>query len=103
MSLVHSPYAPKNKAGLSLHFRDVSQGVTASARVRFVDGFPVESGVYVGEVESYTLLDLTGSWKILPTTTVSAVVQNVFDDQHQEFVGVPEIGRLGLVRVTQTF
>jgi outer membrane receptor for ferrienterochelin and colicins len=95
--------APKNKAGVSLHYQDVSQGVTASARVRFVDGFPVESGVYVGEVESYTLVDLTGSWKVLPATTISAVVQNVFDDKHMEFVGVPKIGRLGLLRVTQTF
>lgn len=95
--------APKNKAGVSLHYTDVSQGVTASARVRFVQGFPVESGVYVGDVEDYTLCDLTGSWKVLPATTISVVVQNVFDDMHREFVGVPEVGRLALLRVTQTF
>ena len=63
----------------------------------------MESGVYIGEVPSYAILDLTGSWRATPNMTISAVVQNVLDDKHREFVGVPEIGRLGLLRVTRTF
>jgi len=95
--------APKNKAGLQLRFQDRPRGVGASARVRYVDAFPVESGVFVGNVKAYTLLDLSGSWEVIPHTTVSAVVQNALDHDHREFVGVPQIGRFGVLRVTRTF
>ncbi len=95
--------APANKAGVTLRYDDRQRGFGASARVRFVDGFPVESGIYVGDVESYTLLDLSASWTFVPGTSISAVVQNVGDEDHREFVGTPEIGRLGLVRLTHSF
>jgi iron complex outermembrane receptor protein len=95
--------APSNKAGAILRYDNRHTGVGASARVRFVDGFPVESGIYVGDVEAYTLLDLSASWQFIPSTSVSAVVQNVLDNEHREFVGTPEIGRLGLVRLTHSF
>jgi iron complex outermembrane receptor protein len=95
--------APQNKAGATLRYDNRDRGIGASARVRFVDAFPVESGIYVGDVEAYTLLDLSASWQFIPSTSISAVVQNVLDNEHREFVGTPEIGRLGLVRLTHSF
>lgn len=95
--------APQHKAGATLKYTNRNRGIDGSVRVRYVDGFPVESGVYVGEVDSYALVDLAASWEAVAGTTVSAMVQNLFNNEHQEFVGVPEIGRLALVRVTQLF
>jgi outer membrane receptor protein involved in Fe transport len=34
---------------------------------------------------------------------VSATVNNLFDNEHQEFVGAPAMGRIALVKVQYTF
>ena len=97
--------APRHKAGGTLQYTDQDRGLAGGARVRFVDGFPVASGVYVGEVGFYTLLDVNASWRVpgSGSTVLSAQVINALDDKHREFVGVPEIGRVGLVKLTHTF
>ena len=74
-------------------------------RYRWVDSFPVNSGVYIGNVDSYSTIDLTAG-VLLPSTTrtkLSISVQNLFDNKHIEMVGAPEIGRLGLVRLMFMF
>jgi len=65
----------------------------------------VLSGAFNGTVDKYTVVDLNASWDLpkSPGTTLSALVLNVFDERHREFVGVPELGRVGVVRLTQTF
>jgi iron complex outermembrane receptor protein len=97
--------APKHKAGGTVQFTDDRRGITAGSRVRYVDGFPVESGVYTGDVSAYTLLDLNASYRLpaVANTVLSIHVLNVLDDQHRELVGAPEIGRVGLLRLTHTF
>ncbi|NNE42953.1 MAG: TonB-dependent receptor [Gemmatimonadetes bacterium] len=97
--------APMHKAGARLDYRNRAAGVMAGTRVRFVDSFPVLSGVFVGDIRYYTLMDLNASWRtrLFPEgdTIFSFNILNVFDNEHREFAGAAEIGRVATVRVTQ--
>ena len=97
--------APKNKFGANVQYLNTNLGLGAGARVNFVAGFPVNSGVYIGEVESYYTIDLSAGYDIPfgPSPRLSLTVQNVLNNMYQPFIGAPEIGRLSLVRLTQTF
>jgi iron complex outermembrane receptor protein len=71
-----------------------------------VKDFPVASGPYVGNVESYNLVDIGAGYdlgKYAPGMSIDAMVQNVFNNEHREFVGAPKIGRLALARLNYTF
>jgi outer membrane receptor for ferrienterochelin and colicins len=106
--------APRNKATLSSLFDDPTLGLRVELRGRYVEGFRVLSGVYQGRVDTYTLVDANLHYA-LPfsrSTQLSITAQNlldlspghkVFNDRHREMVGAPEIGRLVLVRLRQTF
>ena len=98
--------APSNKFGVSVEYLNAGlSNLAAQLRVRFVDGFPVNSGVYHGTVERYTTFDLSAGYDLpfSPNTRLSLTIQNLLNNEHQEFVGVPEIGRLSIIRVTQNF
>ena len=97
--------APKNKFGANVQYLNINMGLGAGVRVNFVAGFPVNSGVYIGEVESYYTIDLSAGYDIPfgPRPRLSLTVQNVLNSMYQPFIGAPEIGRLSLVRLTQTF
>lgn len=97
--------APGNKAALAVQYRTADHGFDTELRGRYVEGFPMESGAYAGEVQTYMVLD----WNIgydLPfskSTRFSVNVQNLFDKKHLEFIGAPILGRLILTRLTQSF
>jgi iron complex outermembrane receptor protein len=97
--------APANKASLTGRYRDQQRGRGAELRVRNVAGFPVASGVYTGNVDTYTLLDANVDFAVprLPGTQLSITGTNLLNDMHREFVGVPEIGRLILTQLRFTF
>lgn len=97
--------APKNKFGAEVQYINANLGLGVGLRARYAQGFPVQSGVYVGEVESYWTLDLNAGYDIPlgPKPRLSLTVQNLLDHKHQQFVGTPEIGRLAIARLTQTF
>ena len=97
--------APKNKFGANVQYNNINLGLAAGVRMNFVAGFPVNSGVYIGEVESYSTIDLNAGYDIPfgPSPRLSLTVQNVLNTMYQPFIGAPDIGRLSLVRLTQTF
>ena len=98
--------APSNKFGVSVEYLNAGLGNLATQlRMRFVDGFPVNSGVYQGTVERYVTFDLSAGYNFpfTPNTRLSLAIQNLLNNEHQEFVGSPEIGRLSILRVTQNF
>lgn len=97
--------APGHKAGLSVGYRDSKTGFDAELRARYVEGFPMEAGVHVGEVHTYTVFDANFAYDLpfSKNTRVSLSAQNLFDKKHREFVNAPELGRLVLVRVVQQF
>ena len=97
--------APQNKFGAHVQYINAELGFGVGLRTRFVAGFPVRSGVYVGDIEWYYTIDLNAGYDlpIGPRPRISLTVQNLLDRRHQQFIGAPEIGRLSMVRVTQTF
>lgn len=106
--------APRNKGAVSLNYRNTSRGITGELRARYVQGFPVSSGVYVAgipgivslydPVESYTVLDAVAGYRLpfAPGITVTLSAHNLLDNRHREFAGVPEVGRLMLGHVRWT-
>jgi iron complex outermembrane receptor protein len=97
--------APQHKAGLSIQYRAPKRGYEAELRSRYIEGFPMDSGDYRGEVQTYTLVDFNFGYDLpfSSGTRLSLNVQNIFDNRHREFIGAPILGRLIMTRLTQTF
>ncbi|HSJ64007.1 MAG TPA: TonB-dependent receptor [Gemmatimonadaceae bacterium] len=95
--------APKTRGTAGLRYR--TDMVTVQGRGRFAAAFPMNSGVYIGDVESHTLIDFNVSYRpnFAPNTLFSLDVQNAFNDQKQQFVGAPAIGRLVFLQAQYTF
>jgi len=97
--------APANKAALTAQYRNHAKSFEAELRGRYVEGFPMKSGVYAGEVQTYALCDVNLSYALpfASGTRFSLSALNLFDHQHREFVGAPVLGRLVLAKLTQAF
>ena len=97
--------APSHKGSLGLTYDDQVSGFTAQGRFRFTDGFPMNSGVYVGTVDGYSVMDASIGYRLpfQPSTQVSLTANNILNNMHREFVGAPEVGRLLLLRVRYDF
>jgi outer membrane receptor for ferrienterochelin and colicins len=97
--------APANKASVIVQSRDPRRGLSMHVRGRYAAGFPMNSGVYVGRVESYALADVGFAYRLprSPGVVVTASAQNVFNHQHREFLGAPVIGRAVFVQAQYTF
>lgn len=96
--------APQHKVGASVRYRNPAWGLDSQLRFRWVDSFPVNSGAFLGTVESYAVLDFNTKYTLpfSPNTTVTLTIQNLTDNKHREMVGAPEIGRLAILRLTQS-
>ncbi|MBI2503874.1 MAG: TonB-dependent receptor [Candidatus Latescibacteria bacterium] len=97
--------SPKHKfrAGIT---REIPQWrLRAGAQLRYNGSYPMASGVYEGEVKSYTLLDLNLVYKLPVQRDLSLILNadNVLDKQHREFIGAPEIGRLVMAQLGVSF
>ncbi|MEZ5066106.1 MAG: TonB-dependent receptor [bacterium] len=97
--------APQNKGGVGVRYHDPQVGLNTGVRVTMIEGFPVNSGVFVGDVQSYATVDLDGEYTFpqMTGTSLSVSVQNVLDHNHREFVGTPELGRIAIFRLNQRF
>ena len=97
--------APKTKGSLSARWNDTRTGITFDTRVRYSASYPMNSGVFVGTVETYAVVDLSASYKFstIPGLRLTVMASNLFDNVHREFIGAPELGRLVLGRVNYTF
>lgn len=109
--------ASKSKGSVTVGWRDDPHGWTLETRFRALKGFPVNSGVYVSATDpndatkllptdSYGVVDWQGTWKPpfgARNVLISANLQNLFNKHYSTFVGVPNLGRLLLTKVTYTF
>jgi iron complex outermembrane receptor protein len=101
LSLALNAPAFKVKGGVNYRFEN---GLSLGAAGNYVEGFPVESGPYVGTVDSYFLLDLSAGYTFptVPGLRFNVTAKNVLDNEHREFVGAPALGLLILGRMTYT-
>jgi outer membrane receptor for ferrienterochelin and colicins len=97
--------APKKKAALGVRFGQEPTGLSVDLRGRWADRFPMNSGVFVGTVESYTVVDATLAYKLpfAKSTTFSVDATNILNKKHRELVGAPEIGRFVMTQLQVTF
>lgn len=114
--------APRRKGSLALTYDDgEGSGLSGEARVRYTDGFPVNSGVYIGLnciagattsplaedcVSAYTLFDLNLGYR-LPVrgrrTTLQVSATNLFNEAYRPFPGTPNLRRTILARIKYDF
>ena len=97
--------APRHKGSVGFVFDDQVAGFSFDGRFRMSGGFPMNSGVYIGDVEGYGVVDLGVGWRVpfQPNARLSLSASNVLNNMHREFVGAPELGRLVLARVRYDF
>ena len=94
--------APAKKASLSVATK-LFNTFDVNVRYRWQDKFPVNSGVYVGELDAFTVADLTVGYSLLENSRIDLSVQNIANNVHNEFVGAPQMGRLAMLRFSHTF
>ena len=97
--------APKYKTSLGIMHRNADLGLNVGLQWRWVDGFRMNSGVYVGDVNAYNMLDLMAQYVIPGVEGLSLNVSatNLLDHQVQQFIGAAAIGRMIQGRLTFTF
>ncbi len=105
----------KNRGSATVRLRNDPQGWTAEGRVRYVKGFPVNSGVYVSPqnadgslkpTDTYGVVDLQGSLRpkfLIRNTILNVSINNVLNHAYATFVGVPQIGRMIMTSVSYSF
>ncbi len=86
-------------------YRHEALGLSGELRARYVESFPVISGVYRDTVDAYAVLDASLLYRVPVRRGLSLGVsaQNLLDNRHREFAGVPRIGRLLVGRVRAEF
>ncbi|MXW13808.1 MAG: TonB-dependent receptor plug domain-containing protein [Rhodothermaceae bacterium] len=77
-------------------------GFSVNASGRYVKGFPVVSGPYIGDVPSYFVLDIGAGYEINSVLRADIGINNATNSNHREFVGSPRLGRLASARLTYT-
>jgi outer membrane receptor for ferrienterochelin and colicins len=111
--------APRTKVSGSAGYRDRNLGFNGEVRVRHNAEFPVISAPFEAGrcidlpgredddpcVAANTLVDLTMGYQIprMRGTSVQLLVQNVLDSANRSFPGVPDVGRMAIVRFRQEF
>jgi outer membrane receptor for ferrienterochelin and colicins len=109
--------APKQKASVGLAYRELAGRFNGEVRARHTASHPVKSGVYEATrcidnletsnpcVEAFTLVDLVLGMSVpqLRGAALQLSVQNLLNDGYRSFPGVPEVGRLALLRLRYEF
>jgi outer membrane receptor for ferrienterochelin and colicins len=109
--------ASRSKGSVTMGWRDDLNGWSAETRYRALKGFPASSGVYVSPpdpdnpgrllpTDSYGVLDVQGTWKPpigARNMLLSFNVQNLFNKHYSTFVGLPNLGRFLLTKVSYTY
>jgi iron complex outermembrane receptor protein len=95
--------SPKHKVGFHLQYVNPKWGLDAQTRYRFIDAFDMDSPFFGSSVKAYHLVDMNVGVKFIYDTRLALTVQNVFDREHVEFIGGPEMGRLAIMRLTRSF
>ena len=97
--------APRNKVQLALDYSIPKVGLDVGLKYRWLDGFPVNTGVYVGDVEAANIMDLALGYALpfSKNTQLSLSVQNLLGTQYRSVVGAPLIGRFTLFQIAHTF
>jgi len=91
------PNAPENKLSAGVTY--TGERLSTAVKYRWVDGFPWAAGVFVGDVPSYNLVDLSAGYKLTDHFAVGVDVSNLFDKKHWQSWGGDLLKRRALGHV----
>ena len=94
--------APRHKLAMAIGFKPPGTPLTFGARMRYRGPFEMADGVYVGDVESHSIVDLNASYAF-SNLTLNVEASNLFNQEYQAFVGAPMIGRLVMAGLAVRF
>jgi iron complex outermembrane receptor protein len=96
---------PRNKCSAGLTYRNLIRGIDGNIQWRWVESYPVASGMFRGVIETYNLLDIGLGYRFYwaPDMRITLNAYNLFDNRHREFPNTPELGRLVVARLQVTF
>ena len=92
------PNTPEHKLAFGVTYSQPKFDV--SVRYRWVDSFPWGSGIWVGPVPSYNLVNASGNYAFDDRWSVGLNVTNLLDDEHYEAFGGDLLRRRALVYAT---
>lgn len=92
------PNAPKHKINGSVTYREEKWEVSVSTK--YVPTFDWAAGIYKGPILAYTLVNLSGSYRLTPHLEFGVNVTNLLDRKHYQIFGGSVIGRRAIVSMT---
>jgi iron complex outermembrane receptor protein len=92
------PNSPENKVNAGVTY--TGDKFAGSVKYRWVDGFPWAAGIFVGEVPSYNVFDLSASYRFTPNWELGLDVTNLLDEEHWQSFGGDVLKRRALAHVT---
>ena len=97
--------APKQKFKLSTSCRMPDWNLRVGGGVRYNGSFRQDSGVFVGDVDPYTVVDLNAVYGLPFGENLSLMlnVDNVLNSSYRSWAGAPEIGRLAYLQLGVDF
>ncbi|WP_428273809.1 TonB-dependent receptor [Candidatus Palauibacter sp.] len=97
--------SPTVRGTASLTYRNDDTGINGGLRFRAQNGYPFNSGPWVGDLEAVTTLDANFGFRVpgYDDLRFQVDVSNVFDQAYQSMVGAPMIGRVILARLRWDF
>ena len=94
--------APRHKLSLAIGLKPPGTALNLGARMRYRGEFEMADGVYVGDVDSHTVVDMSAAYEF-SRVTFSVEASNLFNTEYQAFVGAPMIGRLVMAGLAVRF
>jgi iron complex outermembrane receptor protein len=79
------PNTPEHRFNLGAAY--ISDRLDVSMRYRWVDDFPWSSGVYIGQVRSYNLVDFTANYHFGNGFSLGVYISNLLDTKHYQIFG----------------
>lgn len=97
--------SPTVRGTASLTYRNDDSGMNGGLRFRAQNGYPFNSGPWVGDLAAITTLDANFGFRIpgYEDLWFQVDVSNVFDKAYQSMLGAPAIGRVVLARMRWDF
>ncbi len=78
-------------------------GLSFNGSARYNKGFPVRSGVHIGDIDSYFLVDLGARYEFgarAEGLSLGLGISNALNNVHRQFIGAPKLGRIVRARLT---
>lgn len=95
------PNTAENKYSLGISY--IGNRFDASFKIRGVDGFQWNAGVFRGAVPSYEVAQVSANYRVTDDWGIGIDVSNVFDDEHFESFGGDILERRALARITYSW